>query len=67
MQLATPSEALPAWADLQARLPDSSRHGRALCRSRVEEFMAKFNEESRAFKLDLVLFQGGAGRWGWGA
>ena len=30
-------------------------------RRRVEEFMAKFNEDSRALKMELVLFKGEAG------
>lgn len=29
-----------------------------VCRRRVEEYMAKFNEDSRQLKLDLALFRG---------
>ena len=36
--------------------------GMAEVRQRIEEFMTKFNAESKSVKMDLVLFKGG---WGW--
>lgn len=36
-------------------------------RRRVEEFMQRFNEDSRALKMELVLFKGGWMRGAGGA
>ena len=58
---------LPAIPPLARSCYESVPGGMEEVRRRVEGFMQRFNEDSRALKMELVLFKGGwVGKGWWG-